>query len=272
MKRPATQANSRLARCARGMEEIEVVVDKTRQIVSDIHTKASQDTTATAELYASLSSLLALANSSHVPIAQLVSTSTLSVLNDMLMSKYLLITYALQNAIVSIYKVIFTRETPGYIVRNIVTSLLAVCSASNRIKTVGSRESCLSLLGFVFEKRCSDCNGQVSDVVKVLVTYSKSSESWLRQIANVALVSMVRGCGSGMVEHYPELLKICTKYSTDRSPEVRASVSRLVKEVCRNAGLCALKYMEVYIPLLQRGIEDDVPFIQDEFAYVLAYV
>jgi hypothetical protein len=214
--------------------------------------------------------LLQLSHSDHIPIAQIVATATLSMLNDLLTSKHILLTYALQTVIIYIYKSIFQRTTPGYIIRNILQNLITICN--NRIKTVGSREIALQLLGTVFENRFNDCNSLTNEIFTILLKYTKSHEFWIRNIAINAMIAMVQGCGSLLIESYTEISKVSAKYVNDKSPEVRISICKLIKAVCMNSSLCPVNFIEIFIPILMKGLEDEVPTVQDQFARVLSYV
>lgn len=252
------------------MAEVEAAAERLKQLVSDINTKAAQDTIASAELYSALQTLLSLALDEDVPIAQIVATATLSALNDILVSKQVLITYALQTVLIMVYNAIFDRETPGYIVRNIVQSLITACN--NKVRTIGARECCLQLLGSVFEKRFYEVSSLLQDIFKLILAHSRSAEVNIRVVANKSMIAMIRGGGYRLVESYPEILKLCGKYVTDKSPKVRLSVCHLIREVSSNGALSPLKFNENFIAALFKGIDDEVPSVQNEFASVLAFV
>ena len=252
------------------MDEVETAVLKLQQLVSDINTKGSQDTVATIDIYASLQYISTLAASTHIPVSQIVATSTLSCLQELLTSKSILITYALQSILVKIYTTIFIRETPGYIIRSILQTLITICNG--KVKTVGALECAIQLLGAVFEIRLHDCISLKQDIFLLIIKFARSSEYWLKEVSIKALRCMVNGCGYDLIEYYPDLVKLSSRLVKDLSPDVRLAYSRLVHDICNHASLTEHKYIEVFIPILVKGLDDEVPIVQDSYASVLSHV
>lgn len=252
------------------MDEVETVVERLSQLISDINTKAVQDTVATAELHAALQSLLLLAQSSHTDTSQIVATATLSTLNALFTSKSILLTYSLQTVVVMVYECIFTRNTPGYIIRNIISTLITV--AHQKGNTIGARECAIALLGMVTERRTSESTPVITEIFGIALKYSKSNEVMVRNACIQSLVSMVKGCGSNFVENYNEIIKFIPKLASDRAPSIRISCCKLIHEISENQYLCQYKFIEVFIPVLTKGLEDEVPSVQDRFAETLAHV
>ena len=252
------------------MDEVEAVVERLSQLISDINTKAVQDTVATAELYAALQSLLLLAQSSHTDTSQIVASATMATLHSLFTSKSILLTYALQTVVVMVYECIFTRNTPGYIIRNIIASLIAV--SHQKGNTIGARECAIVLLGIVTERRTSESTSFTSEILGIGLKYSKSNELMVRSACILSLVSMVKGCGSNFVENYAEMVKYIPKLAADRAPSIRINSCKLIYEISENQFMCQYKFIEVFIPILTKGLEDEVPSVQDRFAETLARV
>ena len=252
------------------MDEVEAVVERLSQLISDINSKAVQDTVATAELHAALQSLLVLAQSSHTDTSQIVATATLSTLNALFTSKSILLTYALQTVVIMVYECIFTRNTPGYIIRNIITGLITVCNQKGN--NIGARECAIILLGIVSQRRSQESTTFISDILGIALKYSKSNEVMVRSACIKCLVSMVKGCGSSFVENYNEIIKYIPKLAADRAPNIRLSCCKLIHEISVNQYMCEYKFIEVFIPVLTKGLEDEVPNAQDCFAATLAHV
>lgn len=246
------------------------MVERLSQLISDINTKAIQDTVSTSELFTALQSLLQLGQSSHIDTSHIVATATLSSLNALLTSKAILLTYSLQTLLVMVFECIFTRNTPGYVIRNIIASLINVCQ--QKVSTIGARECAITLLGIVTERRTSESLSFTQEILNLALKFTRSSDIMLRHVSTMSIVSMVKGYGSSFVENYSEITKYIPKLCSDRAPEIRISSCQLIFEISTNLHLCPDKFIEAFIPTLIKGLDDGLPNVQDKFASTLSYV
>jgi len=194
------------------------------------------------------------------PETELVATASLSNIEEIFNSKFQVLLY-------SIYDILL-RSTPGYVVRNILNSLLVVCNS--KVATVSSRECAITIIGYVMEKRSMDIGSMISDVVMTMTRVIKSTENPTRLAAVQATTRLLSGAGARVADCHVELAKLCAKYNTDRSVEIRQKIALMIGEIGSNsAGYTTISF-DILHGAAVKGLEDEVGAVQEAYAQTLA--
>jgi hypothetical protein len=233
---------------------------KVKEILDNITAaRQHQDIVVTKTLFIALGDVLEAANVSEVSV--LIANTTLSVLEEVYNGKIVL-SRCLQTIIVSIYSCIIAKA-PGYAVRNIAVACLALCG--NKSTPTHSKECALSICGAVLATRSFDCGSMISDSILTMAKLIKASDIQLRLAAIKLLITLVAGAGVRIGDCHPDIIKLITKYVTDKSTEVRLNVALLITAIAKNSSGCISVTTEVLLSVIGKGLEDEVATVQDAF-------
>ena len=115
--------------------------------------------------------------------------------------------------------------------------------------------------------RFSDCGSLVSDVCSTLTKLCKSStDIRLRENIFICLVAIIQGGGSKVQDLYADIVRLASKYVSDKSPDVRGAVANVLKSMV--GGVPA----EQLLVLTTKGLEDENGCVQSAFAETVAAI
>ena len=199
--------------------------------------------------------------------SELVATSALNTLEGLFTNRNIVISKALQTVINAIYVDILS-TTPGYSVRNVVTSLLAIFSHKSLV--VSSKECAILITGNVMEKRSFDLGNLMTDVVVGMTKLLKGSEVVLKSASVIALKNLCSGAGILAAEYHADILRTVSKLVCDKSVDVRCGVALLVAAIANNSSGCSSVSADTLLGVVLKGMEDEVPVVQEDFSYAAA--
>lgn len=201
--------------------------------------------------------------------SELVATSSLNTLEEIFSNRNVILSKALQTVVNAIYVEILA-ATPGYAVRNVITSLLAI--VGHKTLPVLSKECAVLVIGNVMEKRAFDLGSLLNDVIAALTKLAKGSEVVLRAVAVTALKGICNGGGSLLSDCHADILRTGSKMVGDRSAEVRGGVAELVAAVAAHSAGCSSVSADAILSVSVKGLEDENPAVQEKFSYAVACV
>lgn len=173
------------------------------------------------------------------------------------------------NLLIVLYSAIIL-PAPGYIVRDILNSMIALCNNKNMSTTC--RDCAMQIISFVMRHKSSDCGNQITEVLQLFVKLGKSSEMMLRSSALRGLCCILTGCGDSINDLHPEMMKFALRFSSDKSVEVRCLVAQVLMLIAdHSAGVVSVS-ADGIIAAASRGLEDDTAAVQDAYAAALATV
>lgn len=201
--------------------------------------------------------------------SELVATSALNALEELFSNRNIIIGKAFQSVVQSVYVEVLA-TTPGYAVRNVINSLMSIIA--NKNLSVASKECAVLVIGSVMEKRSFDLGSLMTDVVAGMTKLLKGSEIALRIAALAALKNICDGGGSLLTDCHAEMLRTSGKLMSDRSADVRAGVGSLFSSVAANSAGCSSVPADTILSAALRGLEDEIPCVQEKFAFAIACV
>lgn len=248
-------------------ETYETAVRYLKDVVNGLQNSKLHDIASVRTLYIALCRIQT--TSSNASEAELTSNANLGVLEETFSLKGVTFNKSIQALIVSVYQVVLN-ETPGYIARNVINSLLIICQ--NRSHQLGARECAATIIGCTVEKRSQDLGSILTDIVSSMTRFSKASEATLRIIGVQVLLRCVRHAGSAVSDTIAELTKLATKLTSDKSADVRCLAIELVSEIAKNSNGFTLTTADSLLTPLVRSLDDEVVSAQDAAAKGIALV
>lgn len=189
------------------------------------------------------------------PESTLLANGNMAVLDDICAGKYVTLSKILQNVLANIYCAILL-NAPGYAVRNSISSLLTIAQA--KTTTPSGRESTIQILGLIVRKRAIDCGSLLSDLTNMAIKTIKSFDTVVRMTSLKCLTMMIIGAGGRLADHFPEIVKTATKYSSDKVPDMRLSVALLLTSVSEALVPGSPALVESISTVALKGMEDEV--------------
>lgn len=178
----------------------------------------------------------------------------LSLLEEICVGKKIALTKSFQISLRSVYHAMI-RVCPGYIIRNIINSMVNVCN--NKLTTIPGRELAIWVMSDIFQTRLNDCASQVSDALALVSKLVKSSDFSTRAVCISLLETLVGSNIRNMHDIYGDVYKIVGRMMTDKSPEVRLKLAHLMGCMARCSGGFTAISAENLQSGLGKGIEDE---------------
>ena len=236
-----------------------------RSLLSQSQNVRVDDNALNSSIFLALSNIL---NSFIGKTGYIISTINLQLLEDLFMSKTVLFIKSFQNVLISIYSRIIEISS-GYIVRSILTSMIVSCNG--KVTNILSKDCAVIIIGIIMESKFSDCGSQVNEAVQCLAKLCKGVyEGFVRASVFRSLSSVVIGGGVKIPDLHSEIIKLLTKFCTDKSPEVRYAIAVLIKSVVKNSS-SSIPTESLLIPSI-KGVEDEIATVQDAFSASLATI
>ncbi|CAE7560451.1 unnamed protein product, partial [Symbiodinium microadriaticum] len=249
------------------METFATSVEYLKDVVIGIGNSKGQDIAATRNLYMALCKVEMVARSA--PQTELVATSNLVCVEEIFNSKFVTMNRSIIVLVVAIYEVML-RECPGYVVRNVMNTLVTVCNS--KVSSMSTRECAVTVLGVVLEKRSADVGSMINDALNSMIRLIRGTENPVRLAAANATVSVLAGAGSRASDCHPELSKLCAKINTDRQVDLRQRAAMILGEVSgASSGFTTVAFDALLGPAV-RGLEDEVGAVQESFAEAVALI
>jgi GTP:adenosylcobinamide-phosphate guanylyltransferase len=240
---------------------------KVKEIINGLTAaRPHQDIVMAKTLFSALCNVLDEAKTADITV--LVKHENLSIMEEVCSGKIVL-SRCLQTLVVSIYSVII-EKAPGYAVRNIAVSSLAI--SGNKALPNFSRECAFSVCGTVMATRSFDCGSMISDIIVYVTKQVKISDAQLRFAALNLLYALVTGAGTRIGDCHPNILKLIGKCVTDKESEIRQISAKLITAIAKNSVGCTSVSAELLISTIGKSLEDDVAIVQDSFIRSLAAV
>jgi hypothetical protein len=245
--------------------DFEGAISKVKDIFKNVNATKSQDAVVNKALFTALNSVYETALETTDSI--LLATSNLSVLEEVCTSKFLTLGKSLQGLLISIYSIVISKA-PGYVTRNIILNMMNSCQ--NKSIPTGSRECLVLIIGAVVEKRSFDCGSLLTDVFQCLSKIIKSGE--LKFVALKSLVQLVNGAQSRIEDIHPEILKLISKFITDKSVDVKMQISYALSSICRFTTGQSTITPESILAIAIKGVEDENIYVQEAFTITCASI
>ena len=161
----------------------------------------------------------------------------------------------------------FSRKCPGFVVRTILTAMISITSSKITPQNFYNKECAVLVIGILMKERFSDCGSLVTDCVAAITKLCKSSiDVKLRETIFKCLVEIIQGGGSKTQDLYAEIVRLASKYVTDKSPDVRGAAATVLKSMV--GGVPA----EQLLALTARGLEDENGCVQSAYAETVAAI
>jgi hypothetical protein len=247
------------------MSSFPVAIEKLRTTLAGA---SGVDVSSARAVYRAVCAVSAAARACADP-GELVASSALGTLEGLFSNRNVVISKALQTVINTVYVDILS-ATPGYAVRNVVTSLLAIFS--HKSLPVSSKECALLVAGNVMEKRSFDLGNLMTDVVVGMTKLLKGSEVVMKTASVTALKNLCTGGGTLIADTHADMLRTVAKLVGDKSVEVRCGVALLVAAIASNSSGCTSVPADALLAVALKGMEDEVPVVQEDFAYAAACI
>ena len=245
----------------------EDAIAKVKEILDGIVTpRPQQDVVVAKTMFTAIGNVLDECEGADLSV--LTANANLSILEECCSGKFF-ISSCLHTLIVSIYSSI-SAKAPGYVVRNIAVSFLALCN--NKSASTACKECSLSVCGLILGTRSFDCGSMISESISCLSKVIKGPDIQLRLGAFKVLIAIVDGSSTRIGDCHPEILKIAGKYVTDKVNEVRQSVAILITAITKSSSGCTTVSTESLLTSIGKGLEDDVAVVQDSFTRAAATV
>ena len=215
----------------------EVALAKVKEILDGISSpRPAQDIVIAKIMFTALGNVLE--ECKHADVAVLIANTNLAILEEACSGKFVL-SCCLQTLIVSIYSSIIV-NAPGYTVRNIAVSYLALCT--NKLTNTSCKECALKVCGIILGTRSFDCGSMISDTILIMTKIIKGSDIHLRTASLSVLTSVVNDAGNRIGDCHPDILKLASKYVNDKNCDVRQNVGILIIAVIKSSMLYERKY------------------------------
>lgn len=159
---------------------------------------------------------------------------------------------------------------PGYIARNVLNSLLAVCN--NKISSNAGRETSLQVLGFIMKTRLNDTASSATDVLQLVARMVKLTDTATRSAALQVLVVLVSSESKPMHDIFPEVHRIVGRLIVDKVVEVRLQTAHLVAALARHSNGFTVLTVEALQASVAKGLEDEDAQVQDASAKAMATI
>jgi hypothetical protein len=113
----------------------------------------------------------------------------------------------------------------------------------------------------------------VGDVVTAAAKIIRSSDTCCTRISILqALSSLIQACGQRFSDCFPEILKICSKYATDKSIDTRMTIANIISHIVPDSNGFVSVSSDALLAIAFKGLEDEVAVVQSEFAVVTSLI
>ena len=249
------------------MESFTSSVVYLKDVIIGIGNAKGQDIAATRNLYMALCKVEVAARCA--PQTELVATSNLVCIEEVFNSKFVAINRSMIVVVVHIYEAMLL-DCPGYVVRNVMNTLLTVCNS--KVSSMSTRECAATVIGVVLEKRSADVGSMINDALNSLMRLIRGAENPVRIAAAQATISVLVGAGVRASDCHVELSKLCAKLNTDRLVDLRQRAAVILSEVgSASSGFTTVSFEAVLAPAV-KGLEDEVGPVQGAFAEAVAHI
>lgn len=238
-----------------------------KDVITGIGNAKVQDIAGTRNLYMALCKVEITARSA--PQTELVSTSNLVCIEEIFNSKFINLNRSMTVVVVNIYEIML-KQCPGYVVRNVMNTLLTVCNS--KVSSMATRECASTVIGTVLETRSADVGSMINDAINSMIKLIRGSEHPVRLAAAQATVSILTGAGSRASDCHLELSKLCSKLITDRSVDLRQRAAFMLGEMSNSSGGFATVSFDALLAPAVKGLEDEVGAVQESFAHAVALI
>jgi hypothetical protein len=183
----------------------------------------------------------------------------LLVLEDLLIGKKIFLTKSFQILICKIYSSIII-NAGGYQIRNLITSLINLCN--NKLATWQGKEITIEILGIVIHNRLNDCASQLTDIIQLLIKFSKISNGNNGEIpvklAVIACFKEIISYENGkLTDVFMEIMKTTqSRFINDRtSVDIRLAAFSLLYAIVQNSNKLTTVSADLLLPGLLKGLE-----------------
>jgi len=193
------------------------------------------------------------------------ANTNVAILEDIFNTKFIFSSVTCQSIIVNFLKTLYYRA-PGYAVRNFITAIQTTL-LNSKTATATAKEAILLTIGKILIKRSSDCGNMVIEVFQnVLKLVKNTSETSFRIVGLNAMENIIVGAQDRLSDLISEVLKVCSKFLTDKSIDVRIAISNILSACCSVSTL----QPDVILPIIIKGLEDEVGSVQLQYAKTLS--
>jgi hypothetical protein len=249
------------------METFAASVEYLKDVITGIGNAKVQDIAGTRNLYMALCKVEITAKCA--PQTELVATSNLVCIEEIFNSKFISLNRSMTVVVVNIYEIML-KECPGYVVRNVMNTLLTVCNS--KVSSMATRECASTVIGVVLETRSADVGSMINDAINTMIKLIRGTEHPVRLAAAQATVSILTGAGSRASDCHVELSKLCSKLNTDRSVDLRQRAAMMLGEMSNSSGGFATVTFDALLAPAVKGLEDEVGVVQEAFAHAVALI
>jgi hypothetical protein len=197
------------------------------------------------------------------------SNTNLAVLEDIVSGTNVSLVRSTIFCVVAIYTAI-VKKAPGYVVRNILNSMLSVCNG--KTASNASRECAVQVITAIMVNKPNDCANQINEVVLVFGKLVRLTDLPLKIACLKGVAGIIAGSGSKIGDTHNEMLKLAVRLSADKSVEVRTAVAEVLRLIASHSSGLTTVPMDTLLPPATRGLEDETAVVQDAFAAAVAAI
>lgn len=211
--------------------------------------------------------------SHHIPDNELVTNTSLQIFEDFWLMKSLLLNKSLQILIQSIYESLLLRASGGYVVRNIMNSLLNLMNQKAIQSNLSLKECLIMILSFALEKKSTDLGNMITDIVNIMIRFIRNgspTETTLRLLSLQGLINLFKNTGNRMTEFHGEIFKLLSKLNIDRSIDIRQKSAFLISTLASSSNGFTTITFDSLFQITIKGLEDEVNIVQEAYAKAMA--